>query len=107
MIITTIITRLKDISSPFSSLIGVKDTMIQYTIDAQLSRGGEAVPCDDLTDRVGFRTVGLSDRKLYINNKEARLRGFNRHEDHPHYGAAIPFSMMLKDIYLLSHKTQE
>ena len=78
-----------------------------YTIVAQLSRGGEAVPCDDLTDRVGFRTVGLSDRKLYINNKEARLRGFNRHEDHPHYGAAIPFSMMLKDIYLLSHKTQE
>lgn len=72
-----------------------------YTLEARLSKSGEDEPFDDLIDRVGFRVVSLSDRKLYVNNNEVKLRGFNRHEDHPHYGTAIPFSMMMKDIYIL------
>ena len=72
-----------------------------YTIEAQLSRHDNGEPFDDLIDRVGFRVIALKDRKLYINNSETKLRGFNRHEDHPHYGAAIPFSMMLRDLYIL------
>jgi len=72
-----------------------------YTVSAELFRKDVEFPFDDLVDRVGFRTVTITGRKLLINNNEVKLRGFNRHEDHPHYGEAIPFSMMLKDMYLL------
>ena len=58
-------------------------------------------PIDDFIDRVGFRTVSISGQKLLVNGKEVKLRGFNRHEDHPAFGAAIPFQQMVNDLELM------
>lgn len=56
---------------------------------------------DDLLERTGLRTVEVRDRKILLNGDPIRLAGFNRHEDHPDYGCAIPVPIMLKDIDLM------
>ncbi|MGP3778612.1 glycoside hydrolase family 2 protein [Halanaerobium saccharolyticum] len=56
---------------------------------------------DDLIDRVGFREIKVDGTRLLLNGKEIRLLGFNRHEDHPMVGSAIPFSLMKKDLDLI------
>jgi len=58
-------------------------------------------PLDDLIERVGFRTVTTRDGKLQVNGKDVVLQGFNRHEDHPMAGAALPVSLMLHDLDLM------
>ncbi len=57
---------------------------------------------DDLTDRVGFREVKVRGSKILFNGKPVRLRGYNRHEDHPHYGCAIPVESMVRDLNMIS-----
>ena len=51
-----------------------------------------------LTARFGIRTVEAKDRKLWLNGEPLYLKGANRHESHPTFGAATPESLMLTDI---------
>ncbi|MBE6532565.1 MAG: beta-glucuronidase [Ruminococcaceae bacterium] len=53
---------------------------------------------DDLFDRVGFRKICVSDGKILLNGSEYRIRGVNRHEDHPDFGFAFPSALMRRDI---------
>jgi len=69
-------------------------------VGARLSQRGGGV-IDDQIERVGLRTVSVADRKILLNGEPIRLAGFNRHEDHPDFGCAIPVPMMLKDIELM------
>ena len=70
-----------------------------HTAVAELLDGGEVV--DDLVDRVGFREVAVRGRKILLNGGAIRLRGFNRHEDHPEFGCAIPPAAMANDLHLM------
>jgi len=56
---------------------------------------------DDLIERVGFRTVSTKGQKFLVNGEEIKIKGFNRHEDHPMAGASIPFQLMVKDMELM------
>jgi len=56
---------------------------------------------DDLVDRVGFREIAVRGRKLLLNGSPLRLRGYNRHEDHPLFGNALPVEAMAHDLALL------
>ncbi len=56
---------------------------------------------DDKVDRIGFREVSIRGKKLLINGDPVRLRGYNRHEDHPQFGCALPVEAMLTDLNLL------
>ncbi|HAU38280.1 MAG TPA: beta-glucuronidase [Phycisphaerales bacterium] len=56
---------------------------------------------DDLIDRVGFREVKVRGRKLLLNGESIRLRGYNRHEDHPQFGCALPAAAMTNDLEIL------
>ena len=51
-----------------------------------------------LSARFGIRTVEARDRKLWLNGEPLYLKGANRHESHPTFGAATPESLMLVDI---------
>ena len=55
---------------------------------------------DDLCDRVGFRLVEVKDGTVLVNKKPVEFRGVNRHEEHPEFGFAFPFSLMKRDIDL-------
>jgi len=63
--------------------------------------GNDRKLVDDLIERVGFRVIKVDGTKLLLNDKEIKLRGFNRHEDHPMVGSAIPFSLMKRDLDLM------
>ena len=70
-----------------------------YPFHIELWQDGAVV--DDLIDRVGFRTVEVRGTEFLYNGKPLRLRGFNRHEDHPMYGCAIPPAGMAHDLALI------
>lgn len=53
---------------------------------------------DDLADRIGFRQVEVRGRELLLNGQPIRLRGYNRHEQHPHFGSALPEEAMVADL---------
>ncbi len=70
-----------------------------YALEATLLEQGK--PVDDLIDRVAFRQVQVSGRDLLVNGSKVRLHGFNRHEDHPMFGCAIPVPLMVQDLELI------
>jgi len=67
-----------------------------YELEAYWVEGGEVM--DDKRDRVGFREVKVRGKKLLLNGEPLHLRGFNRHEDHPSFGYAVPPGQMYQDL---------
>lgn len=72
-----------------------------YYVNAVVEQNG--VPADDLIDRFGFRQVGMEGKRILINGRAVRIKGFCRHEDHPQFGCALPFSAMAADLALIKH----
>ena len=70
-----------------------------YTVRAVLNVGGKEV--DDLFDRFGFREIKMEDKHILLNGEPLRIRGLCRHEDHPHFGCALPYEAMMHDVLLL------
>jgi len=70
-----------------------------YPIEVRLHDGADVV--DDLIDRIGFREVKTGNGQILLNGKPLRLRGYNRHEDHPTFGCALPVELMAHDLALL------
>jgi beta-glucuronidase len=70
-----------------------------YAVEALLSDGEDLT--DDLLERVGFREVKVRGKKLLLNGEPVRLRGYNRHEDHPQFGCALPLEAMVTDLEIL------
>jgi beta-glucuronidase len=70
-----------------------------YGLSALLLDGEKIV--DDLIDRVGFRDVKVAGRKILLNGKPIRLRGYCRHEDHPLFGCALPMQAMRYDLDIM------
>lgn len=56
---------------------------------------------DDLIDRIGFREFKTRGRKLVLNGRPVRLRGYNRHEDHPQFGNALPLTAQFADLQIM------
>jgi len=71
-----------------------------YLLDMRLYDGG-SVPCDDLIERVGFRTVSVRGRRILVNGAPVFFKGFNRHEDHPAVGCSFPVQLMAADLALM------
>jgi beta-galactosidase/evolved beta-galactosidase subunit alpha len=51
--------------------------------------------------KVGFRRVEVQGARLLVNGTAVKLRGVNRHEHHPDFGRALPYSTMLEDVLLM------
>lgn len=54
-----------------------------------------------ISDKVGFRTVEISNSQLLVNGQPIYIKGVNRHETHPHTGHVITKELMRKDIQLM------
>ena len=70
-----------------------------YTVKAVLNVGGKEV--DDLFERFGFREIKIEGKQILLNGEPLRIRGLCRHEDHPHFGCALPYEAMMHDLLLL------
>ncbi len=51
-----------------------------------------------ITTRFGIREIKAEKRRLWLNGEPLYLKGANRHESHPTFGAATPESLMTLDI---------
>lgn len=58
---------------------------------------------DDILERIGFRKIEAGNGKILLNGSEIRLKGVNRHEDHPDWGSSIPLTIMQRDIKIIKH----
>jgi len=67
-----------------------------YLLKTELRERGKGI--DDLVERIGFRTVDTRGEDIILNGKKVFPMGFNRHEDHPDYGCAIPVEVMRNDL---------
>lgn len=56
---------------------------------------------DDVETPFGLRRIEVRDGRLFLNGQPLVLRGYNRHEWHPHYGPAVPAAQMAADLQLL------
>lgn len=70
-----------------------------YEVEVSVLENGQKV--DDLIDRVGFRTVEVKGKQILLNGRALRIKGFCRHEDHPHYGCALPAQSIANDLQLV------
>ncbi len=59
------------------------------------------VEVDGVKARFGIREVKAEKRRILLNGKPIYLKGANRHEAHPTFGAATPESLMVLDLQLL------
>lgn len=75
------------------------DSPVLYPIQARLSQDGQVF--DDLIDRTGFRLVQVQDSRILLNGRPVRIKGFCRHEDHPHFGCALPAEAIARDLQLV------
>lgn len=48
--------------------------------------------------RFGIREIKAENKRLLLNGEPLYLRGANRHESHPQFGAATPDALMIEDI---------
>lgn len=55
------------------------------------------IDTDDIIDRIGFRTIEVEGKKIYLNKKEIRFKGINRHNECPDFGFSMPFVLMKRD----------
>lgn len=75
------------------------DSPVLYPIQARLSQDGQVF--DDLIDRTGFRLIQVQDSRILLNGRPVRIKGFCRHEDHPHFGCALPAEAIARDLQLV------
>ena len=54
-----------------------------------------------VTARFGIREIKAEKKRLWLNGEILFLKGANRHEAHPQFGAATPEALMVQDIQLL------
>ena len=57
--------------------------------------------CDIRHFRVGFRSLEIRDRQLFLNGRSIKLRGVNRHEIDPARGRVIDRASMERDIRMI------
>lgn len=72
-----------------------------YYASAYVEKGG--VVKDDFIDRFGFREIRIEGKNILLNGRPIRVKGFCRHEDHPQFGCALPYSAMAADLDIIKH----
>ncbi|MGC4234995.1 MAG: glycoside hydrolase family 2 TIM barrel-domain containing protein, partial [Niabella sp.] len=71
-----------------------------YYLESSLTVNG--VQSDHVAQPMGFRWFRFdADSGFYLNGKQVKLMGANRHQDRPPYGPALDYDMHKQDMYLL------
>ena len=62
----------------------------------------DAINCvPPVVARFGIREIKAEKKRLWLNGEILFLKGANRHEAHPQFGAATPEALMVQDIQLM------
>ncbi|MBR2508315.1 MAG: hypothetical protein IKB71_01060 [Lentisphaeria bacterium] len=52
----------------------------------------------------GIRTLEIRGTDLFLNGGKLRLMGYNRHDSHPQFGAAMPESLIAADLAMIKQQ---
>lgn len=69
-----------------------------YTLEARVVVDGAIV--ETMSREVGFRAVEIRGNRLYVNGREVKLRGVNRHDVYPTTGRAVIPELVERDVRL-------
>ncbi len=75
------------------------ETPYLYDLLVELVEDGETVQA--CTQRIGFRQISTEGGVFRINGQAVKLRGVNRHDEHPDVGRATTREQWLQDITLM------
>lgn len=70
-----------------------------YTLRIQILQGGKVT--HEREQKVGFRQISTAGGVFRINGQAVKLRGVNRHEEHPDLGRATTREQWIEDIKLM------
>ncbi len=56
---------------------------------------------DEREDQVGFRSVRFTPDGFFLNGRNVKIRGLNRHQTYPYFGAAAPAALQEDDANIL------
>ena len=93
-----------------SGQLGAGEGQMSLCLDAVLAWSDEqphlytlALHCGEeyIPLSVGFRTLTVRDRVVYLNGKNIKIKGVNRHDSHPILGAATPYDHMERDVRIM------
>ena len=71
-----------------------------YTLCLQLQKTDGAI-VEQVTQKVGFRTINIKNGQLLVNGKAIKIRGVNRHEHDPYTARVMTEERMLQDLRLM------
>ena len=71
-----------------------------YTLQLTLNNANNEV-IEQITTKIGFRSLEIKNGLFLVNGKPIRLRGVNRHEHDPYTGKVMSEERMLQDILLM------
>ncbi|PIA93457.1 Beta-galactosidase [Cercospora beticola] len=69
-----------------------------YDLEIILRAKGSSEVLQTIRQRIGFRSVEISDGLLKVNGKRILLQGANRHDHHPKFGRAVPLAFIRDDL---------
>ena len=76
------------------------ETPTLYTLVVTL-KDAEGTVIESVPQRIGFRSVEITDGVFLVNGKPVKMKGANRHDNHPDLGETIPYESMLEDVLLM------
>lgn len=76
------------------------ETPYLYTLFLTL-KNKEGKVLEVIPQRIGFRSIGISNRNLLVNGKRVLLKGVNRHEHNPTAGHTLTKADMEKDMEMM------
>jgi len=68
------------------------DNPHMHTLETVMENGDSAI------ESFGIREIRTEGNRILLNGEAIRLKGFNRHESHPEFGAAVPLPVMIEDL---------
>ncbi len=71
-----------------------------YTLRLQLQKANGTI-VEQVTQKVGFRSISIKNGQLLINGKAIKIRGVNRHEHDPYTARVMTEQRMLQDLRLM------
>ena len=71
-----------------------------YTLCLQLQKADGTV-VEQVTQKVGFRTINIKNGQLLINGEAIKIRGVNRHEHDPYRARVMTEELMKQDLQLM------
>ncbi len=73
------------------------DNPYLYQLSVELTQNGKAI--DEEITKTGIRTIRFEAGAFYLNGKQVKLRGTNRHQEYPYLGNAASDNAQHRDVW--------